>query len=272
MVLPPTESPHPLSGRLSELEPLEVIQLMASEDPGVLLAVDQVSALLAEAARMVCQCLDRDARLVMVGAGTSGRLALQEAAEVSATFGIAPDRLPVLAAGRFAVDGIATASTEDDTEVIKDSLTGLGLRSPDVILGLSASGRAPFVQSALEWARRTHVPTICLVNDPASPFVDLADLPIVLDTGPELLTGSTRLKAGTAQKLALNRITMAAMVLLRRVEGNSMSFMTATNEKLRARATRIVMDSLELSEAAAQERLRANEWSIARATRGHADN
>lgn len=260
--LPPTEQRNPASGRLGELTAVEVVALMDREERRALAAVERAGPLLAAAAEQVAAAFSAGGRTVFLGAGTSGRLALQEAAELPPTFGVAADRFAVLAAGGELMGPSAITRSEDDLAAAPDGLRRLAIGPGDVVIGLAASGTTPFVRAGVQAAASAGAWTCGIANNPGTPLLADGALGILLDTGPEVLTGSTRLKAGTAQKLALNRITMAAMVQAGRVAGNHMIDLTGSNEKLRRRALRIVMDLTGLGEAQARARLEDAAWSV----------
>lgn len=260
--LPPTEQRNPASSQLGELPALDVVTLMNREEHCVLNAVKQATPLLALTAEKVASSFRIRGRTVFIGAGTSGRIALQEAAELPPTFGVSQDCFVVMAAGGELMGPTAITRSEDDMVAAPSALGRLRVGATDVVLGLAASGTTPFVRAGLQAAAHVGAWTCGIANNPDAPLLEDGDIGILLDTGPEILTGSTRLKAGTAQKLALNRITTAAMVLAGRVAGNHMVDLTGSNEKLRRRALRIVMDLTGLSESEAGERLEHADWSV----------
>jgi N-acetylmuramic acid 6-phosphate etherase len=260
--LPRTEQRNPASRGLGERPAAEVIAVMNAEEHRVLTAVEQATPLLAQAAERVAAVFRGGGRTVFIGSGTSGRLALQEAAELPPTFGVARDSFVVIAAGDPLMGPTAITWDEDDEQAAPAALAGLGIGAGDAVLGLAASGTTPFVRAGVAAARRAGAWTCGIAHNPGAPLLADGDLGILLDTGPEVLTGSTRLKAGTAQKLALNRITTAAMVVAGRVADNHMIDLTGSNAKLRARAIRIVMDLGGVGEREARQRLEAAGWSV----------
>jgi N-acetylmuramic acid 6-phosphate etherase len=260
--LPRTEQRNPASRGLGELPAAAVIALMTSEEHWVLTAVEQATPLLAQAAEHVATVFTGGGRTVFIGAGTSGRIALQEAAELPPTFGVPADSFVVMAEGGPLMGPNAITGNEDDEQAAAQALGALGIGPGDAVIGLAASGTTPFARAGLRAAASAGAWTCGIANNPGAPLLADGALGILLDTGPEVLTGSTRLKAGTAQKLALNRITTAAMVLAGRVADNYMIDLTGSNSKLRARAIRIVMDLGELDEPAATSCLEAAAWSV----------
>jgi N-acetylmuramic acid 6-phosphate etherase len=199
--------------------------------------------------------LRRGGRLVYVGAGTPGRLAIVDAAECRPTFGLPDGRIVAVMAGGPDAMVQAIERGEDDAAAGRGDLDRLQLAAEDVVVGISASGRTPYVVAALEHARSRRCPTIAVVNNAGSPLAADADVAIVADTGPEILSGSTRLKAGTAQKLVLNTISTLAMVQLGRTYGDLMVDVQTTNDKLVARARDIVVAATGVDDTTAERML-----------------
>ena len=260
--LPRTEQRNPASIRLGELSAADVVALMNKEEYQVLAAVEQAAPLLARAAEQVAGVFGAGGRTVFIGSGTSGRIAMQEAAELPPTFGVPPDSFMVMAVGGALTGPAALTWNEDNVQAAPDALSRSRIGQGDAVIGLAASGTTPFVRAGLRAARQAGAWTCGIANNPGAPLLADGDMGILLDTGPEVLTGSTRLKAGTAQKLALNRITTAAMVLAGRVAENHMIDLTGSNQKLRKRALHIVMDLSGADEQEAEERLRHSSWSV----------
>lgn len=265
--LPRTEQRNPASSRLGELSAAAVVALMNKEEYQVLAAVEQAAPLLARAAEQVAGVFGAGGRTVFIGSGTSGRIALQEAAELPPTFGVPPDSFMVMAVGGALTGPAALTWNEDDVQAAPDALSRSRIGQGDAVIGLAASGTTPFVRAGLRAAGQAGAWTCGIANNPGAPLLADGAMGILLDTGPEVLTGSTRLKAGTAQKLALNRITTAAMVLAGRVAENHMIDLTGSNQKLRKRALRIVMELSGADEGEAEERLRHSGWSVRAALR-----
>ncbi len=260
--IPPTEQRNPASMHLDQLDAVGVIALMNAAETRVLAAVEQAAPLLAEAAKRVSSTFLAGARTVFIGAGTSGRIAAQEAAELPPTFGVPADRFVALIAGQSAAGEAAIAATEDDTSAAPEALERLAIKPADAVVGIAASGATPFVLAGVEAAARAGAWTCGIASNPGSPLLEAAQTGILLDTGPEILTGSTRLKAGTAQKLALNRITTAAMVVAGRVVENHMVELSGSNRKFRDRSIRIVMDLAGVDDARAVFLLENSHWSV----------
>ena len=235
-----TETPNPRTGRIDRVPLLEAVRLLHAEDHLAVEAVDRVLPDVARAAGLAAETYRRGGRWVFVGAGTSGRIAFAEAAELPPTFGLPPDRALARMAGGYGALEKAVEGAEDDSEAGENDLRAIPLREGDFVVGLAASGRTPYVVGALRFAREVGARTVAVSSVPGSPITKDVDVAICPDTGPEAILGSTRLKAGTAQKLVMNMITTAAMIEVGRVYRNLMVHMEATNEKLRERAERLV--------------------------------
>ena len=257
-----TESRNPRSQGLDTMDADAIVRLMDAEEGATLRAVANAAPEIAQTAQRAAEAFRKGGRIVYVGAGTSGRIATADAAEMPPTFGIAADRCVAVIAGGAGAGTVAVEDAEDDGAAAKEALDALALTSDDILVGLAASGGTPFVVAAVRDARGKGVWTAGIANNPETPLLEAADLGILLDTGPEILTGSTRLKAGTAQKLALNRISTAAMVLNGKVVENLMVDVKAKNVKLRDRCVRIVVELTGLDPELARASLEANGWSI----------
>jgi N-acetylmuramic acid 6-phosphate etherase len=219
----------------------ELVALMSAEDASVPALVAAAGASIAAAIDAVSERLLAGGRLVYVGAGTSGRLALVDAVECESTFGVEPGRVVALVAGGATATATAQEAAEDDRDAGAGAVRELGVDASDAVVGLSASGRTPYVVGALDEARRAGAATVAVVSVQDSALAATADHEIAIVVGSEVIAGSTRLKAGTAQKLVLNMISTIAMVRLGKTFGNLMVDVVATNEKLRSRVRRIVM-------------------------------
>jgi N-acetylmuramic acid 6-phosphate etherase len=234
---------------------------MNDEDASVPAAVRHAMPQIERAVELVVDGLSKGGRLRYVGAGTSGRLGVLDASEAPPTFGVDPDLVHGIIAGgdralRRAIEGAeddADAGTREAREAV---------RAGDVVVGISASGRARYVLAALAAAKEAGARTIGLTCDPGSPLARDAEAAMVLDVGPEVLAGSSRLKAGTATKLVLNMLSTAAMVKLGRTKGDLMVDMRPASVKLRDRAIRIVRDETGLDEAEARRRLESSGWDV----------
>lgn len=267
--LAPTEEPNPRSRNLDRLPLARAIELMLSEEETTAHAVRSARRELEQVIRRVVRAFRRGGRLFYVGAGTSGRLGLLDASECPPTFSVSPEMVQGIIAGGPQAVFQAVEGAEDDAAAGERSVIGRGVHSRDVVLGIAASGRTPFVLAALRQARRLGAQTVLLHCNPR------LQLPagvqphqfICLPTGPEVLTGSTRLKAGTATKLALNIISTLSMVQLGKVLGHWMVDLQPTNRKLRARAVRIVGHLTQVSPEVARAALEAAGWRIREAVR-----
>ena len=236
----PTEGRDPAGADLDLRSTAELVRLMGEADATVPHAVAAAGEALAAAIDEIAASLARGGRLVYVGAGTSGRLALVDAVECQSTFGLDPGRVVALVAG--GADSAATAQehAEDDAEAGAAEVRALAVDERDAVVGISASGRTPYVLGALEAARGAGALTVGVVCVEGSPIGALADREVAVVVGAEVLAGSTRLKAGTAQKLVLNTISTVSMIRLGKTYGNLMVDLVATNDKLRNRVRRIV--------------------------------
>jgi N-acetylmuramic acid 6-phosphate etherase len=252
-----TEQRHPRSMELDRLSVEEVLRLINEEDRRVPEAVAAEIPAIARAVEAVVRALGAGGRVIYVGAGTSGRIGLLDALEWPPTFGVDPDRIRAVVAGGAAATVHASAPSEDDAAAGAEEIARLGVGPRDVVVGIAASGATPFVVSAVAEARRRGAVVVGLSNVPGSPLAQAADIAITPATGPEVLTGSTRMKAGTAQKLVLNMLSTAAMVRMGKVYSNLMVDMPPRNIKLAARARRMVAAAAGLDPQTAARLLEA---------------
>ncbi len=252
-----TERANPASRALDRLSAREIAALMNSEDRRAVAAVGRVRRELAAAVELIVAALRRGGRLVFVGAGTSGRLGVLEAAECPPTFGTPPRMVQAIMAGGRAAVFRSREGAEDDAPAAKRAVRASVSRG-DVVVGVSASGVTPFVQAALTEARRRGAETVLVACNPAARRAAGARLLIALAPGSEVLAGSTRLKAGTATKLVLNTLTTAAMARLGRVYGNRMVDLQPRSAKLRERAARLIEELADVSRARARRALAAS--------------
>jgi len=260
--LPPTEQRNPASLEIDHLTPLEMVTIFNREDARVVQAVAAVLPAIAHAIELISTALEGEGRWFLMGAGTSGRLAVLDAVELRPTFNLPSGIvIPLLAGGETAMTG-SVEDAEDDADQGAHDLRTHGFGPADILLGVAASGRTPYVLGGLAYARNMGAATIALACNPASPMAATAHHSIAVITGPEVLTGSTRLKAGTAQKLVLNMISTSVMVRLGKVYSNLMVDVRPTNSKLRGRATRIVGEITGLEPAAAAQLLVTTDWDV----------
>jgi N-acetylmuramic acid 6-phosphate etherase len=251
-----TEQRNPRSRGLDRKSTLEILRALNREDATIALAVRRELPQIARAVDAITKALRHGGTLFYVGAGTSGRLAVLDAAECPPTFGTPPKMVRAIIAGgqralRHAVEG-----AEDSAVKGARDLRRAGVSRRDVVVGIAASGTTKYVLGALEFARRRGAVTVGVTSNPRSPVARKARIPIAPDTGPEAIAGSTRLKAGTAQKMVLNLLSTAAMVRLGRVYENWMVHVALTNQKLRRRGARILEEAAGVSLSVAKYTLR----------------
>ena len=262
--LPKTERRNPKAAKLATMSALEIVTLMNNEDQTVPAAVRKALPDVARVAEDIATAIAGGGRLRYVGAGTSGRLGVLDASEAPPTFGVEPDLVHGVIAGgdealRRSVEGAEDDPLAGEREIVRVARPG------DVVIGVSASGTARYVVAAMKAARALGVFTSCVTCVPGSALADAVAVPIVVDVGPEVLAGSSRLKAGTATKLVLNMLSTAAMIRSGRTKGDLMIDLRPTNAKLRARAVRMVSDELGVDDDLARRMLDANGWSVRRA-------
>ena len=251
-----TEQRNPNSMHVDSLSALEIVQLMNEEDKQVPLAIEKCLPQIAQAVERIVAVFQQGGRLVYIGAGTSGRLGVLDASECPPTFGVSPEMVKGIIAGgeralRHPIEG-----AEDSKEQAVIDLQTIQFSSKDVLVGIAASGRTPYVIGALEYAKSLGSVTVSISSNPNSAMANIVDIAIDTVVGPEVLTGSSRLKSGTAQKLVLNMLTTASMILMGKCYQNLMVDVQASNEKLKARAIRIVMQATDCDKALAEETLK----------------
>jgi N-acetylmuramic acid 6-phosphate etherase len=246
-----TEQTNEKSQHLDRLSVQEIVGLMNEEDQTVALSVREALPQITKATEVVVDAMTRGGRLFYIGAGTSGRLGVLDASECPPTFGVEPDLVNGLIAGGEKAIRAAVENAEDDEEaggrVIADMV-----RAGDVVVGITASGTAPYVIGAIREANRLGVPTIGISCNRDTMLSVEVKFPIEVPVGPEIITGSTRLKAGTAQKMVLNMISTTTMIQMGKVYGNLMVNVQATNQKLRERTVRIIQEATGANEEAAR--------------------
>jgi N-acetylmuramic acid 6-phosphate etherase len=257
----PTESENPSSRRLDCLSPLEIAKIINREDRKVALAVGSQVKPIARAMAMVFKALSQKGRLFYVGAGTSGRLGVLDAAECPPTFGTSPQTVQGIIAGGKQALWRSAEGAEDDSAAGARAVRKAGVQGSDVVCGVTASGRTPFVRGALREARKRNARVILIACRSAPELAPLAEVVIKPKVGPEVLSGSTRMKAGTATKMVLNMISTGAMVLWGKVYGNRMVDVRPNSEKLKERALGIVIDLLGCTRRRAQTLLNAAQGS-----------
>ena len=251
-----TEQRNPNSMNVDSLSALEIVQLMNEEDKQVPLAIEKCLPQIAQAVECIVAAFQQGGRLVYIGAGTSGRLGVLDASECPPTFGVSPEMVKgIIAGGERALRHPIEGAEDSKTHAVVDLQT-IQFSSKDVLVGIAASGRTPYVIGALEYAKSLGSVTVSIASNPNSAMANIVDIAIDTVVGPEVLTGSSRLKSGTAQKLVLNMLTTASMILMGKCYQNLMVDVQASNEKLKARAIRIVMQATDCDKALAEETLK----------------
>jgi len=253
--IPLTEQENPRTEQISSLSTADIVRLMNDEDASVAKAVAEVLEDVTRAIDQIVRRLQASGRLFYIGTGTSGRLGVLDAAECPPTFGVSPDLVQAVIAGGYDACYRAVEASEDDAAAGARDLEQRGFTKADALVGIAASGRTPYTVGAVEYARRIGALTIAITCAPESAITKAAEIPIAPLVGPEVIAGSTRLKAGTAQKLILNMISTATMIRLGYVTGNRMTNMQTRNVKLRARAIRILQSESGLDEQQAEAAL-----------------
>jgi N-acetylmuramic acid 6-phosphate etherase len=252
-----TEQPNPASAHIDKLSTMEMLRVINAEDRKVAEAVEREIPSITRAVDAIAETFGRGGRLFYIGAGTSGRLGVLDASECPPTFGVAPEMVQGIIAGGEAALSRATETTEDEPALGARDLADRGFTGTDILAGLAASGRTPYVLGAIAEARRLGATTIGISCTPDSELARAADIAITPLVGPEVIAGSTRMKAGTAQKLVLNMLTTGAFIRLGYVYGNLMVNVQPRNSKLLDRARRIVAQAAGVSYERAVELLAA---------------
>ena len=257
-----TEMRNPKTTHIDKMSPLEIAKVMNEENAYCVQAVEAELPQIAKAIDAIAEALQSGGRLFYMGAGTSGRLGIVDAAECPPTFGVPQDTVIGIMAGGLPAMVNASENREDDPEVSVAELKAYKLNSKDVVVGISAAGGAAYVLNAIAYAKSLGCTTVGITSNKGSKIDLAADIAISPDTGPEVITGSTRLKAGTAQKLILNMLSTGAMIRSGYVYENLMINLQPTNVKLRQRVINIVSDITGESAEAAEARLEAADWVI----------
>src|SRR5919202_309791 len=258
----PTEAINPSTLAIDKLSSADIIEGMLNEDRKMLAAVQREKARITVGVDIITQALRRGGRIIFVGAGTSGRLGVLESAEMPPTFGTNPDVVQAIMAGGKNAILRAREGVEDNYEEGARSINRLRPTRKDVVVGVSASGMTPFVRGALTRARRAGSKIIFVTCDPRTELQTFVDLPIAPAVGPEVIAGSTRLKAGTATKMVLNMLTTASMIRIGKTYGNLMVDVQMGSEKLKDRARRIITIVTGLDYDAADKLLRRAHWNV----------
>ncbi|HIH0818508.1 TPA: N-acetylmuramic acid 6-phosphate etherase [Vibrio cholerae] len=252
-----TESRNPASEQIDTLSTLDMLQVINQQDQLVALAVEQTLPQVAQAVEAITAAFAQGGRLIYMGAGTSGRLGILDASECPPTYGSKPEQVIGLIAGGHTAILKAVENAEDNRELGQSDLKSLNLNEKDVLVGIAASGRTPYVIAGMEYARSVGATVVSLACNPGCPMEAYADIVITPVVGAEVVTGSSRMKAGTAQKLVLNMLTTGAMIKSGKVFGNLMVDVEATNAKLIQRQTNIVVEATGVSAEQAEAALAA---------------
>ena len=262
MSIPRTERRNPNSMNLDRMSTEEMAKLVITANYDAVKAAESASEAIAKAVEAVAEAFNSGGHLFYIGAGTSGRLGIIDAAEAPPTFGVPHDLIQGIIAGGYDRLVKAGENEEDNYEKGCEEMRARGVTSRDVVVGISAAGNAAYVVGALEEAKRRGCVTVAISSNEDTAVLRCADIPIFTDTGAEVLTGSTRLKAGTAQKIVLNTISTCAMVKVGKVYENMMINLAPSNVKLKRRVIRITSAILECSEDEAQKHLNEHGWVI----------
>lgn len=257
-----TEMRNPKTTHIDQMSTLEMLQVINEENKNAVLAVEQELEAIGKAVDALADALKNGGRMFAMGAGTSGRLAVADAAECPPTYGVSKDMFVGLIAGGDSCLRSAQEKVEDIGTCGEEDLKNHNLTGKDVVIGISAAGGASYVLQALSYAKSLGCTTIGITSNKGSKLDLLADISISPDTGPEVITGSTRMKAGTSQKLILNMLSTCAMVKNGYVYENLMINLKPSNDKLRQRIINIVTDVTKVSESTAIEALDARQWDI----------
>lgn len=257
-----TESRNANSANLDTMTSLEIVRLMNEEDKSV---ADCVENSLEDIARLIeetARVLKNSGRLIYIGAGTSGRLGVLDASECPPTFSVGYEKVIGLIAGGNSAMFKAVENSEDSELDVVNDLKKIGLNKKDILVGITASGRTPYVISGIKYAKSLGVKTGSIACNKDAKVSKVADFPIEVEVGAEILTGSTRLKAGTATKMVLNMITTASMVLVGKTYKNYMVDLKASNNKLKLRAENIVIDVTGITRKEAEKALKSCDWDV----------
>lgn len=257
-----TEKQNPNTMNLDRMSVKEALVVMNKEDKKVAEAIEEVIPEIEEAVQVIIRQLKKGGRLIYTGAGTSGRLGVLDAAECPPTFGTPKEQVIGLIAGGERAFTEAIEGSEDSLEMGKEDLINLGLNENDVVVGLAASGRTPYVIGGLTYANEQNVPTIAVACNKNSEIGQVASIAIEASPGPEVLTGSTRLKAGSTQKMILNMLSTLSMVGIGKVYKNLMVDVQPTNKKLISRAENIVMKATDADRETAKQKLEESDGKV----------
>lgn len=255
-----TEQRNPNTMNIDTLSTLDMVKLINQEDHRVADAVGEVTDKIAQAVDVIAEKLAAGGRLIYCGAGTSGRLGILDAVECPPTYSTDPETVQALMAGGYGAIFKAVEGAEDSKELGVEDMKNIHFCQKDVLVGIAASGRTPYVRGCMEYAKQLGAPTIAVTCCPGSELDQFADIGIAPAPGPEVVTGSTRMKSGTAQKMVLNMLSTGAMIKLGKVYGNLMVDVKPSNEKLIRRCVTIVCSAAECTEAEATKALEACDY------------
>lgn len=244
-----TEQQNANSAGLDQRPTKEILNIINHEDQQVAIAVSKAVDQIEQAVEAFVEAYTKGGNIFYIGAGTSGRLGILDAVECPPTFSTSPDRIQGILAGGIGAFSEAVEGQEDDRDSGQQLITEKKMTADDLVIGIAASGQTPFVLGAIETAKHHQITTVGITNNPDGALADLVDIPIVAAVGPEVVAGSTRLKAGTAQKMVLNMISTTSMVKLGKVYDNYMVDVKATNKKLRRRAMNMLQNLTQKPEA-----------------------
>ncbi|WP_207942087.1 N-acetylmuramic acid 6-phosphate etherase [Candidatus Enterococcus lowellii] len=257
-----TETRNPKTMHLDQMTIMDVLQTMNEEDRQVPLAIEKVMPQIETVVAQIIQAFNKQGRLIYMGAGTSGRLGVLDAAECVPTFGTDPEMVQGLIAGGMKAMTVAVEGAEDSEELGRKDLEAISLTANDIVVGIAASGRTPYVIGGLDYATEIGATTATISCNTDAAISHHATYPIEVEVGPEVLTGSTRLKSGTAQKLVLNMLSTVSMIGIGKVYKNLMVDVRPTNEKLVERAKRIIMQATECSYEVAEAAFEAADENV----------
>ncbi|QZN88253.1 N-acetylmuramic acid 6-phosphate etherase [Vagococcus lutrae] len=249
-----TEKRNQRTTGLDEMSTYDILKVMNEEDAKVPQAISQILPEIEAVVAKIIESFNKGGRLIYMGAGTSGRLGILDAAECVPTFGTEPEMVQGLIAGGMSAMTVAVEGAEDSQELGQKDLEALSLTDKDIVIGIAASGRTPYVIGGLTYAAEVGATTASVTCNKGSKISEYASYPIEIEVGPEILTGSTRLKSGTAQKLVLNMLSTASMIGIGKVYKNLMVDVKPTNEKLVERSKRIIMEATECDYELASEK------------------
>lgn len=257
-----TEGRNPNTMNIDSVSTLEMVRIINEEDKKVAEAVGKVKENIAKGIDIIAERLLKGGRLIYMGAGTSGRLGILDASECPPTYGVDFELVQGLIAGGHTAIFKAVEGAEDDEELGKNDLKEKNLTENDVVCGIAASGRTPYVIAGMKYAKEIGAAVLCVTMNDESEMAKIADCPISVVVGPEVVMGSTRMKSGTAQKIVLNMLSTGTMIKLGKVYGNLMVDVQPSNEKLRVRAKRIVMVATDIDENKAEEILKETDYNV----------